>query len=183
MGRIGQQRRCNSKQIMPQPLEALPDHVAHFVNQFLDCDSLLRLSETARPYHVAVTSDLFRLDICVHCSTPFFPLDNREPRCLPIRNKSHRRHKGERAANARELRRTKELVEQRLRIARGDTFHVDEDVKETHAHPASFLIIARSHDGELAGARDVLNDTLATKSRTRPGWTRCPRPPEASASA
>ena len=167
----------------PEPCAAaalvpLPDAVLHYALQMLDTGSLLRLSETGWRAHAAVTADLFRLDICVHCSTPFGPLDNRSERCLPIRNKAHRRHKGERAANARELRRTRELVEQRLRIARGHRFAVDDGIKETRARRVrrgDRRGAERAGPG-AAGAIDAGSGTSATGSRTRTGARACPRP-------
>ena len=93
----------------------------------LDTSSLLRLSEANRALHGGVTAELFRPDVCVHCGSIFAALDNRVGACLPIRQKAHRAHRGERVASERERRRRRALVEMRHRIARGDTFAVEAD--------------------------------------------------------
>ena len=94
----------------------------------LDASTLLRLSEVDRwTSREGVTPELFEPDVCVHCGSTFSPLENRAEACVPIRNKKHRRHKGERAATARERRNHQALIEQRRRIARGDKFVLGDD--------------------------------------------------------
>lgn len=94
----------------------------------LDSTTLLRLSEVDRwTSREGVTPELFEPDVCVHCGSTFSPLENRAEACVPIRNKKHRRHKGERAATARERRNHHALIEQRRRIARGDKFVLGDD--------------------------------------------------------
>lgn len=112
-------------------LRDLPD-VFRLSLKMLDTSSLLRFSEVdARARQDEISSKLFRHDICVHCGTCFSPIDNRTENCLQIANKKHRRHKGERAANKRELRNLRELVAQRQRILGGKQWYVDDDIKET----------------------------------------------------
>lgn len=114
-------------------LMVLPKEVLLHVAQMLDETTLLRLSEANRFLHRGVvTSELFKADVCVHCTAPFGLLDNRNREaCIFIRNKPHRRHKGTRQASRRELRNMKELVKQRLRISRGHRFSLDAAAKET----------------------------------------------------
>lgn len=117
------------------PLKELPHELILQIVKMLDEKSLLRLSEVDKyMYAELVKSHLFQPDICVHCNAQFTTLDNRNIKaCIPIRNKLHRKHKGKRAANQRELRRMQDLVDQRFRIARGHQFLLDDDSKETCA--------------------------------------------------
>mmetsp|Transcript_14721 Transcript_14721/g.16985 ORF Transcript_14721/g.16985 Transcript_14721/m.16985 type:complete len:266 (-) Transcript_14721:303-1100(-) len=115
------------------PLRSIPHELLLQVAGLLDEGSLLRLSETDKFMHTEViTADLFLTEICVHCGSTFATIENRYANaCIPISNKLHRRHRGERAASQSELRRMRDLVEQRHRIARGERFHLDDVAKET----------------------------------------------------
>lgn len=117
-------------------LNVLPHELLLQTMEMLDERSLLRLSEANSYMHEEVIqSNLFQLDICVHCNKQFTILDNRNMEaCILIRNKHHRKHKGKRVANQRELRWMQELVDQRFRIARGHQFVLDADDKETCAN-------------------------------------------------
>ena len=92
---------------------------------FLATGDLLRLSECDKKSHATdVSAELFLsfIDGCVHCGTPFVPIDNRVEGCLEIYTKRGRRHKGGRAASWRELRNAHELIANRRRITSG-TWH------------------------------------------------------------
>ena len=120
--------RETSKRTLPLDALCALDAFRSCGLECLDTSSLLRLSEVDRWTHEeAVAADLFQPDVCVHCGKAFSPLENRAQTCVPIKNKRHRRHKGERAANARERRNRRALIEQRKRIARGEKWILGDD--------------------------------------------------------
>lgn len=91
--------------------EILPPELLIRIVNYLDESSKLQLSEVNKlMYEDIITSSVFDVERCVHCHAQFTMLANRkkcyhegEGPCIPIQNKSHRKHKSIRKANKFEL--------------------------------------------------------------------------------